>query len=301
MRKILWMVLGGFTLTTLAGCQGSLVVLDEYSSPADVPVIDTNNSKYRAVIEKSMNGFELGTTETIDGEKQEFAMNKIGVTSHHLPVAGEFIGDFYSEFLKGYNSDLDNVFVVIGPDHPEKCSELITTGVVKYKTNFGVLESDEKMVKELAKSDYINNEPSCLEDEHSIGVQADYIKYIDDEARIVPIILSSSTSKEQILKLARVLDRFYDQVYFVVSVDFNHYRDVQTAGSYDLVTIKAIEEMMVDDLQIDHVDSPPSLRLGVELAKNGGYETPDIFGYANSYDFTGQYSNTTSYLNVIFR
>lgn len=275
--------------TILVGCQDSTPPSSVSLEEAESLILDSNNSKYKLAIKQSITKIE---------RNEEALESRIGITSHHLPVASEFVGEFYNEFLGVRNEEIKTI-VVIGPDHPEKCEGRFTSGVVAYKTNFGLLESNKSLVGELLKSDLINEEPSCMEKEHSIGVQADYISYLVPEAQIVPITVSSSATVEETNQVAGILSRFYDEALFIVSVDFNHYRTEAQAQVYDQETIDAIESMSVNDLTIDNVDSPPSLRVGVELARLNEAK-PRIFGYTNSYEYTGHHANTTSYFNVLF-
>ncbi len=280
------------SLVALAGCQGYAGVDSPFqeSSLQSIEVgnlvIDSNNSKYKLAIERS-----FSRPESI-----EESTSRIGITSHHLPVAADFVGEFYEQFL----SDEDDLFIVIGPDHPEKCEDVFSTGDHDYKTNFGLLESEPSIVEELVESGFVNMEPGCFEKEHSIGVQADYIKMTNPEARIVPISVSSSAGNKESRELAKFLTKYYDEAKFVISVDFNHYRTVNQAGVYDQETREAIMSMDVEDLKIDNVDSPPSLLIGVELARLMKKD-PEIIGYTNSYEYTGHYANTTSYFNVLFQ
>lgn len=276
-------------ITILTGCGDSSIKASLVTPEPSALVLDSNNSKYKLAIKQSI---------TNPSDEFKVQASRIGITSHHLPVASDFIGDFYEDFLSGENKNAKTVFV-IGPDHPEKCEGKFTTGWVNYDTNFGLVKSNKKIVGELIKSKLISDEPGCLEREHSIGVQADYISYLMPEAEIVPFTVSSSATIEDTRKIADILKRFYNEALFIVSVDFNHYRTLDQSEVYDKETIDAIESMNVDDLVIDHIDSPPSLRIGVELAKSVK-ATPRIIGYTNSYEFTGQYGNTTSYFNVLF-
>lgn len=275
-------------IITLAGCQGNDLDKDNKM------IVDSNNAIYKESIQ-SFHSVNLNESvfENVNTKKPF----KVGVTSHHLPVAAPFIGDFYEELLK-YKRE-EKIAFVIGPDHPEKCQEAITTGSVVYRTGFGDIDTDEEIIQSLVDKGLVNEEPKCLEYEHSIGVQTDYLDLFLPEIKIVPIVLSSSTSDLEVKTLAEELNKYYEDSLYIVSVDFNHYRTVEQSLRYDEQTRKAINTLDPAGIEIDHVDSPPSLKLGFELAKLNDKKAR-IFGETNSYAFTGQYSNTTSYFNVAF-
>lgn len=250
-------------------------------------VINSNNHRYRKLVQTSVKKLETS--------KENFS--GIGVTSHHLPIAAQFIGEFY-EYLQT-NTNIKNI-VVIGPDHPEKCLGRLNTANVVYDTGFGKLEVDDELFDFVAGFKGINIEDKCFLNEHSIGVHADYIKRIwGDTVKFVPITVSSSLEDNVVNNLADYLSQMED-TYFLISVDFNHYRDAEVADKYDLETIDIINNFDVKRFKIDHVDSPPSLKLGMRLAEIFETKNPVIFGHKNSYDYTGQRSNTTSYFNISF-
>jgi hypothetical protein len=114
MKKLLVLV----SIVGLTGCSSVGMGSDELLSPSgdleseDNVVIDSNNFKYRDAIENSW----VGNTPQ---DENKYDKPRLGITSHHLPVAADFVGEFYSQFLVGdlgeYNGE---TFVVIGPDHP---------------------------------------------------------------------------------------------------------------------------------------------------------------------------------------
>lgn len=282
----------GCVCITLAGCGGSYTSEVNLTTKAEnfvKPrlVVSSNNQRYRDLVADSFKG---------DRDKNINDKYRVGVTSHHLPVAAEFVGDFY-EYVKE-NTDSKTV-IVIGPDHPEKCAGKINTALVSYNTGFGKLDVDEGLFEYLSGFEGINIEDKCLINEHSIGVQTDYIRMLWDEVKFAPITISSSLEDERVEQLADYLSKIEDAI-FVVSVDFNHYRNVKDSQIYDLETKYVFESFDTTLLDVDNVDSPPSLKTAFKLAEILERKEAKILDYKNSYNFTGQENNTTSYFNISF-
>lgn len=220
---------------------------------------------------------------------------KMGITSHHLPTAIAFIAEFYKTLFK--NKSNRDLFVIVGPDHFEKCGSRISITDLPYETAFGEASIDNGIIKELSNNGVaIDNK--CFQGEHSIGVEAVFIKYLFPNAKIVPIILSSGAKNDDLIKAAEVLKKHRNAT-VIESTDFSHYRTADIAARLDAESERMIKDLTVDNINLEHIDSPPSIKLIMMLA-NWHSLKPEIFGHANSYEFTGQSKNTTSYINAVF-
>ena len=222
---------------------------------------------------------------------------QVGITSHHLPVALDFISDFYKYFL---NSDGPReTFIILGPDHLEKCSSLVSLINNPYQTPFGEAEIDMEVAGRLLESGVFLDE-KCFLGEHSVAVQAIFIKYLFPNAKIVPLLLSSQISDEAIENIAGVLSEYKDKISVIASVDFSHYHSYDVALKIDSISEEMIENLNISSLGLDYVDSPPSVKLAVLMAKKNNSNRGIIIGKANSFDFTGEKENTTGYINAVF-
>lgn len=277
MKKLVTLM---FMLGALAGCQGP--------NAADEVVLTTLNAEYHEIIEEAFIHF------TDYEDQRPF---KIGVTSHHLPVAVQLVADFWHHLIE--TGSQAPTFVVIGPDHTEKCLSSVTSGNITYQTSFGKVETDQVILADLASAG-LDTSGYCLETEHSLGVQADYIAYLFPESKILPIAFSATTPQSSLIKVADVLEKHAEQITVITSVDFNHYRSADQADEYDAQTRLMIEDLDADLASIDNVDSPPSLQLAFILAERFGYDEAVILEELNSYVVTGSFENTTGYFNVSF-
>ena len=261
---------------------------------------DSQNKEIRPVQRMHSSGsFEIADSIFLNKELlQNSSAHKIqmGITAHHLPVARTFIEDFYATLYESEGPR--GTFVILGPDHFERCHNAVSTTNLPYHTPFGTMEIDKQFQEKLIKAG-ASIDSNCFEGEHSIGVQTVFIKYLFPNAKIVPITFSASTDEIKLENLARVLEENFENITIISSVDFSHYRDYATANMLDSQSAGAILSLDENFWTLNFADSPPSLKLILSLAKRVGAE-PQIIGSANSYEFGGRYNNTTGYINSIF-
>lgn len=223
---------------------------------------------------------------------------QVGITSHHLPTAFTLIANFYRELL---NSSGDKkTFIILGPDHFEKCQNYVSTTDVGYLTPFDKLEIDQEISQRLLDLHLASLDNNCFEGEHSIGVQTIFIKYLFPNAKIVPIIFSSSTTDKSISEIANFLSQLGSSVTVITSIDFSHHYEYNQAMLIDSISEDKIKNLNESFFDLEHVDSPAALKIAIILAKKLYSSRPIIIDKANSYDFTGEKDNTTGYFNVIF-
>lgn len=234
-----------------------------------------------------------------DGESQKNNSNvQIAVTSHHLPTAFTLIAHLYKTLLN--SSENRKTFVILGPDHWEKCQSYVSTTNVSYSTPHGKLEIDREISQKLLDWHLVSLDNNCFKGEHSIGVQTIFIKYLFPDAKIVPIIFSSNTGNKSINGIATFLNQLDDNMTVIVSVDFSHYYEYNEAMLIDSISGDKLKNLDESFFDLKYVDSPASLKVAIILAEKQGITKATILDRANSYDFTGEKDNTTGYFNVIF-
>jgi len=222
---------------------------------------------------------------------------QVGITSHHLPTAMSFIADFYKT-LKNSDGPRET-FVILGPDHLERCDGYISITQDGFVTPFGRININKKIKSSLVLNG-VTLDDNCFEGEHAIGVHTAFIKYFFPESEIVPILFSSHAADSGIENLTNLLLAFRDKITLITSVDFSHYENYEDAKAIDTLSEKMIKSMDVKGLTLKHVDSPASVKTAVLFAKGIQSAKPLIIGRTNSYDFTSVSSNTTGYINSIF-
>lgn len=297
-RKHLLLLLGMgvIMLVVIAVTQISDLRFLERNQSADIVKLGSNfhNSGFFELKKPAKDQLQ----QTKDASRKENGFTQIGLTSHHLPTALTFISDFYKKIWSSQGPR--KTFVILGPDHFERCYAPVSTTKQPYQTPFGKIYPNEGIISELTKQGVVNVDEDCLDGEHSIGVQTIFIRYLYPEAKIVPLVLSSATSEATLHQVADLLTKYKDEIIIVTSVDFSHSVPYEEAKRIDAASEEMIEDMSASSFNLKYVDSPPAVKLTFYLAQNLGLSEPVILGRANSSEYTSQTDNTTGYINVVF-
>lgn len=137
-------------------------------------------------------------------------------------------------------------YIVIGPDHYGNgydvclCSE-------PYETPFGECEVDWELAAMLARD--IPDSPSAHSREHSVEVELPFLKYIDPDAKIVPVIMGDQRKAAAV----RLADSIKDacegrDVVIIASSDLVHYVPRDYATDMDERFMACVKDLDVDGI-----------------------------------------------------
>ena len=196
-----------------------------------------------------------GNLEKTDSEIKIDEKVNGGIVSHHFFVASEIA----SFFAKMKNQEVDT-FVILGPNHFGAGNSDILISKYPYNTPWGILEPDEKIIEELLKEKFIENEEFPFEKEHSISSLVGFIKYFFPDSKIAPIILKKNVSPIEAELLAEKLTNVLGENSVVLSsVDFSHHLNRIAAQFHDEASISVIENFDYERIYNLEIDSPPSI------------------------------------------
>ena len=196
-----------------------------------------------------------GNLEKTDSEIKIDEKVNGGIVSHHFFVASEIA----SFFAKMKNQEVDT-FVILGPNHFGAGNSDILISKYPYNTPWGILEPDEKIIEELLKEKFIENEEFPFEKEHSISSLVGFIKYFFPDSKIAPIILKKNVSPIEAELLAEKLTAVLGENSVVLSsVDFSHHLNRIAAQFHDEASISVIENFDYERIYNLEIDSPPSI------------------------------------------
>jgi AmmeMemoRadiSam system protein B len=220
----------------------------------------------------------------------------LGITSHHLPTALPLIFNFYQSLEN--STGPRETFVILAPDHLEKCRKEAVISKKSYSTPYGTLEIDQKLASDFLDAG-IPDGKNCFEGDHSIGAQTIMIKKIFPDAKILPVVLSSSATRETEEKIEQLLWEKRANIFVLGSIDFSHHHLFAEAQMIDGRTQKIIEDLDGDKLTLENVDSPATAKIILRLANREKSKTI-IIDRKNSYNFSGIDQDTTGYMSIIF-
>jgi AmmeMemoRadiSam system protein B/AmmeMemoRadiSam system protein A len=227
-------------------------------------------------------------------KKQSVDGRVVGIIVPHAgyPYSGLVAAQAFKQ-LEG--EDLNTV-VLIGPSHRSYFDGVAVYSKGEWKTPLGPVQVDEDLAAELiAQDDFIVSNPAVHQAEHSLEVQLPFLQRLNDEVRIVPLMMGVQT--EEMCKtlgnsLAKVLARRSD-VLIVASTDLYHGYSYAECLSTDSLTLSHIEQFDPDGLLASLAANRAQACGGGPVAallhganQLGARETK-LLRYTNSGDVTG--------------
>ncbi|MBE6526970.1 MAG: AmmeMemoRadiSam system protein B [Thermoplasmata archaeon] len=146
-------------------------------------------------------------------------------------------------FKEMAGSHRPEAYIVIGPDHYGN-GYAVSMCTEEYWTPFGPCETAWEVASALAKD--IPDVPAAHAREHSIEVELPFLKYVDPDARIVPIIMGDQRrpAAERLASVIREATEGMD-VMVIASSDLVHYVPKPYADEMDARFLETVERMDV--------------------------------------------------------
>ncbi|NQU79666.1 AmmeMemoRadiSam system protein B [Candidatus Woesearchaeota archaeon] len=200
-------------------------------------------------------------------------------------------------------------YIVLGVNHsgPQTCSS-----DEDWETPLGIVKCDTELVKEMEKDGLVvDNKAHCTE--HSIEVQLPFLQYIDEESRIVAVMIADSEYAKWASMIRKSAENLGRKVVVVCSSDFTHYgsgygyvpfeRDVKNnMKKLDMGAIKYVLEMDAEGF-MEYVQKTGATICGknsvaVMINIMQGAKAK-LLKYYTSGDITG-YDNAVGYASISF-
>ncbi|MDD5014326.1 MAG: AmmeMemoRadiSam system protein B [Atribacterota bacterium] len=226
-----------------------------------------------------------------------------GVVPHHL-LAKEIIEDFFSYIS---SREKPETIVILSPDHFQsgilrESNSFITITTGSKEKEFNDLKIDTLLWGKLVKENKMTFNSSAVIADHGITTLLPYIKKYFPETNILPILIPTEITKEQVEQLVKTIDKntLLDTI-IVASVDFSHYLPPQAANFHDVKSIRVLLNFEEDNFKNIEVDCWQALYAARLFAKLRQKEVPRIIAHKNSIDFLNlELEETTSYFSVVF-
>lgn len=220
-----------------------------------------------------------------------------GVVPHHL-LAKEIIDDF---FLYISSKENPKTVILLSPDH-FKAGSVVGKSFISIKPDtkrFYDLEINDYLLQRLASLNKITFKNSSLSFDHGITVLLPYIKQYLKDSKIVPILIPSTITKEELNQMTHALDSYSDiETIVIASVDFSHYLPPEVADFHDVKSIATLINFKEDGFENLEVDSWQALYIARLFAKLRGRESPKII--AHKILKFNKLEETTSYFSLLF-
>ncbi len=221
-------------------------------------------------------------------------------------------GYFYSGNCagKGFGAvQVPDTVIILGVDHHGMGYSFAVDGHEKWASPLGDIVIDQSLRKELLEDSQIfRTDLNAGLKEHSIEVQVPFIQYLNPNARILPILISSFNYKELALageELAQLIRRFSDQeILIVAATDMSHYISASAAKMKDELAIDRIQDLdpqgLLETVKTERITmcgvSPVTTALLV--SKELGADSTRLIEYTNSGEVSGDYHQVVGYLSM---
>jgi hypothetical protein len=181
-----------------------------------------------------------------------------------------------------------------------------------WQTPLGDVPIDSALAQNiLAGSEYLQEDRTAHQGEHSIEVQLPLLQYFKPDLKMVPIILAVATLeiyREIARSIAQAIKESPDKkVVIVASSDMTHYEPQEAAAAKDKRAIEDILKMdeaaLLDRVikeRISMCGYAPVVTM-LAAAKKLGARSAELVRYQTSGDASGDYSSVVGYAGVIVR
>ncbi|HDO26985.1 MAG TPA: AmmeMemoRadiSam system protein B [Bacteroidetes bacterium] len=228
-------------------------------------------------------------TESIQEEKIKRLLKSVGkqkVSGIIVPHAGwVFSGKtaILAYQLLRYNPP--KKITLLGPSHHFPINRIFSDGHSYWKTPLGLIR--------LFKDNFFEDYSTYHAPEHSLEVQAPFIKYYSPESLLLPLLTGQINTMQATDCAKHLAEHGY---FIIISTDLSHFNDLEEAKRIDADTIRDIE-----NLSVDHVTACGSnpLKVAFEYCRLRGLH-PQLIDYSTSADTSGDTGNVVGYASFWF-
>lgn len=223
-----------------------------------------------------------------------------GILTHHFLASGLMVRFFAG--LKGQASP--ETIILLGPNHFHQGIANISISSLPWKTPFGVLQADRRLVEQIAKAIQLPEDTEAFTGEHSVGVLIPFLKYYFPHSRVVPILIDVNADTNRLHRLREVLlaQMRSPTTLLLLSMDFSHNSVATIADARDEQAQEVISSLDTSKTKRLYVDCRKGLWLLLESLKGPRCDSVQINEHTNSAQLTGKLDqpNVTSYFTIYF-
>jgi len=217
------------------------------------------------------------------------------IIPHHLLAR-----DLIINALKMISPEIKTI-ILIGPNHKDYGKADLQVSVGEWQTQFGLLEPESLLIKEINKEQLASIEEDNFNTEHSVCGLVSFLKIYFPRAKIVPVIVKSGTSAEEVNNLADFLSNNCKDCLMIASVDFSHEETHLKARENDMISTGILHKLDTNNLDKVTVDSIPTLSILLNYLKDIGVKEGKLIETSDSFFISNQSpQSVTSYITMIF-
>jgi AmmeMemoRadiSam system protein B/AmmeMemoRadiSam system protein A len=233
-----------------------------------------------------------------------------------LPHAGyQYSGQTAAMAIKSIGKEYKRI-VIIGPSHRVPMEDILSVPrATHYQTPLGEIELDTEFISKLLKYPMFQNVSDAQEYEHSVQIQVPLLQHIQKKFKLVPIV-AGSCSQDAIIRAGSILKTLVDEGTLVVaSSDFTHYGPNYAyvpfrenipeqikkldMGAYEYIA-KLDGKGFLEYRQKSGATICGYVPIAILLSMLGQGVKAELINYATSGELMGDFTNSVSYLGIVF-
>jgi MEMO1 family protein len=232
------------------------------------------------------------------------------VTALVAPHAGlMFSGPVGAHAYKAVIGARYDVAVLVGPSHYVAFDGVALYPDGAFDTPLGQAVVDAEGARAVAAAPVVERLPSAHQREHSLEMQLPFLKYVQPDLPIVPLLMGYQV-RETILDLAAALNDAFAgrRALLIASTDLSHFFDAEAAETLDGRVRTAVAAFDPDAL-LDIFEGYPEHERGRYVACGGGpaisvlmaaralgARTARVLKYGHSGQISGDYGGVVGYM-----
>ena len=180
---------------------------------------------------------------------------------------------------------LPRKIALLGPSHHFPVNRIFADEHSYWKTPLGLIK--------LVRDNYFGSNSTYHAPEHSLEVQAPFIKYYSGDSLLLPLLTGQITT-DTALDTARHLQTH--GYFLIISTDLSHFQDLESAKRTDSESIRGIETL---DLSFVDACGINPLKVAVEYCRLAGTR-PRLIDYSTSAETSGDPFSVVGYASFWF-
>jgi len=226
-----------------------------------------------------------------------------GICSHHL-LAAPYMSGFFRAFREKTKFFTPRNIIIIGPNHRSLGSSPIALSASRWKTPYGFCNPASDIITAVSSMTNASIDEDAFTYEHSIGALLPFVRYYFPKARIVPIILMPSVTRQEARALGKLIsDKTDINDVLILSADFVHNKAQEGARAIDMRSRRVLENLHTynssSPLPIIEIDCNRGLELLMTYTMRHG-SAADILIRTDSSEISGRAAPVTSYFFVLY-
>jgi MEMO1 family protein len=214
--------------------------------------------------------------------------------------------------------DKIDTFIILGFSHSRYGNSEVCLSKNDWKTPLGLCLNDKEFSDKLLTNNITTIDENAHNYEHSIEVQLPFLQYLFKNFKIVPLSISGQCNFITVGKeIANLIKNQNKRICVIASSDFTHYGPnygfvpftdniKENLKNLDLGAIKFIENLNSKEF-LDYIKKTSAticgknpIALQIEIMKNLNAKKGKLINYYTSGDIVNDYSNSVSYISMVF-